>query len=99
MTEVSEITLLGLFYPRLMQKAYLNHVGGKKRSCEVCKSVNDTSHFKRRDTDETFDILKGPLDCNSNQVIYSFECKQCQYRFPYAGSTKTKFRYRIKNYK
>ena len=24
--------------------------GGKKRSCEVCKSVNDTSHFKRRDT-------------------------------------------------
>ena len=73
--------------------------GGKKRSCEVCKSVNDTSHFKRRDTDETFDILKGPLDCNSNQVIYSFECKQCQYRFPYAGSTKTKFRYRIKNYK
>ena len=48
---------------------------------------------------ETFDILKGPLDCNSNQVIYSFECKQCQYRFPYAGSTKTKFRYRIKNYK
>ena len=73
--------------------------GGKKRSCEVCKSVNDTSHFKRRDTDETFNILKGPLDCNSNYVIYLFECKQCQYRFPYVGSTKTKFRYRINNYK
>ena len=73
--------------------------GGKKRSCEVCKSVNDTSHFKRRDADETFNILKGPLDCNSNHVIYLFECKQCQYRFPYAGSTKTKFRYRINNYK
>ena len=56
--------------------------GGKKRSCEVCKSVNDTSYFKRRDTDETFNILKGPLDCNSNHVIYLFECKQCQYRFP-----------------
>ena len=73
--------------------------GGKKRSCEVCKSVNDTSYFKRRDTDETFNILKGPLDCNSNHVIYLFECKQCQYRFPYVGSTKTKFRYRINNYK
>ena len=73
--------------------------GGKKRSCEVCKSVNDTSHFKRRDTGETFDILKGPLDCNSNHLIYLFECKKCQYRFPYVGSTKTKFRYRINNYK
>ena len=73
--------------------------GGKKRSCEVCKSVNDTSYFKRRDTDETFNILKGPLDCNSNHVIYLFECKQSQYRFSYVGSTKTKFRYRIKYYK
>ena len=70
---------------------------GKKRSCEICKSVNDTSHFKRRDTDETFNILKGPLDCNSNHVIYLFECKQCQYRFPYVSSIKTKFRYRINN--
>ena len=73
--------------------------GGKKRSYEVCKSVNDTSHFKRRDTGETFNILKRPLDCNSNHVIYLFECKKCQYRFPYVSSTKTKFRYRINNYK
>ena len=73
--------------------------GGKKRSCEVCKSVNDTLHFKRRDTSETFDILKGPLDCNSNHVNYLFECKQCQYRFSYIGRSRTKFRYRINNYK
>ena len=72
---------------------------GKKRSCEVCKPINDTSHFKRRDTDETFNILKGPFDCNSNHIIYLSECKQCQYRFPYVGSTKTKCRYRINNYK
>ena len=51
------------------------------------------------ETDETFNILKRPLDCNSNHVIYLFESKQCQYRFPYAGSTKTKFRYRINNCK
>ena len=76
--------------------------GEKKRSCELCKSVNDTSHFKRRDTNEIFNILKGPFDCNFNHVIYLFECKQCQYCFSYVGSTKTlalKFRYRINNYK
>ena len=62
--------------------------GGKKRSCELCKSVNHTFHFKKRDTDETFNILKGPLDCTSYHIIYLFECKQCKYRFPYASSTK-----------
>ena len=43
--------------------------------------------------------MKGPLDCSSNHVIYLFECKQCQHHFPYVGSTTTKFRYRINNYK
>ena len=48
----------------------------------------------------TNDILKDPLDCNSNHVIYLFECKQCQYRFSFLiGSTKTKFRCRKNNYK
>ena len=75
--------------------------GGEKPSCEVCKSINDTSHFKRSDTDKTFNILKGPLDCNSTiyHTIYLFECKRFQYRFPCVGSTKTKSRYRINNYK
>ena len=67
--------------------------------CEECKSVNDTSHYKRRHTDKTFSMLKGPLEYNSNHAIYLFECNQCQYRFPYVGRTKTKFRYRINNYK
>ena len=62
--------------------------GKKKHSCEVCKSVNDTSHFKRRDTNKTFNILKGLLLCNSNHVIYLFECKQCQYYFPYVVALK-----------
>ena len=70
-----------------------------KPSCDVCISVNNTSHVKRRDTEETFNILKGPLNRNSNHVIYLFESKQCQYRFLYVSSTKTKFRYRINNYK
>ena len=78
-------------------------VGGKGRDAlvkyKVCKSVNDISHLKRRDTNETVNISKGSLDCNSNHVIYLFKCKQCQYHFPYVDSTKTKFRYRINNCK
>ena len=35
---------------------------------------------------------------NSNHVIFLFECKQYRCRFPYVGSAKTKFRYRMKNY-
>ena len=31
--------------------------------------------------------------------MYLFECNQCSYRLPYVSSTKTKFRYRINNYK
>ena len=55
--------------------------GGKKRSCEVCKSVNDTSHFKRRNTGETFDILKGPLDCNSNTLFIYLNVKNVNISF------------------
>ena len=85
--------------PKIDAEGTSKPCGGGGRSCEVCKSINGTSHFQRRDTDEPFDILKGPLDCNSNLVICLFECKQCQYCFPYVASTKTKFRCRINNYK
>ena len=95
---VSEI-LVRAVLPKVDAEGRSKPCRGKKRSCDVCKSVNDTSHFKKRDTDETLSILKGPPDCNSNQVIYLFECKQCQHCLPYVGSTKTKFRYRINNYK
>ena len=44
-------------------------------------------------------MLIGPLDCNSNHVIYLLERQKCQYHFPYVGSTETKFRYRINNSK
>ena len=75
MAGVSKIQLFGLCYSCLKQKADPN--------IAEMKSVNDSLHFKRTDTDETFNILKGPLDCNCNHVIYLFECKQCYYRFPY----------------
>ena len=53
----------------------------------------------KTESEETFDILKGPLDCNSNNVIYLFEFKKCQFKFPHVGSTVTKFRFRFNNYK
>ena len=72
---------------------------GANRSCEVCDSVKDTRKFKRAESEETFDILKGPLDCNSNNLIYLFECKMCQFKFPSVSSTVAKFRFRFNKYK
>ena len=48
-------------------------------SCEVCESVKGTTKFIKAELEETFDILKGPLDCNSNNGIYLFGCKKCQF--------------------
>ena len=72
---------------------------GANCSCEVCESVKDTTKFKKAESEETFDILRGPLDCNSNNVIYPFECKKCQFKFLYVSNTVTKFRFRFNNYK
>ena len=72
---------------------------GANRSCEVCDSVKGTIKFKYTDSEETFDIPKGPLDCNSNNVIYLFECKKCHFKFRYVGSRVTNFRFRFNNYK
>ena len=61
---------------------------GKSKPCEeashsyaVCESVKDTTKFNQEVTEETFDILKSPLDCNSNNVINFFECKKCLFKF------------------
>ena len=32
-------------------------------------------------------------------MIYLFECKKCQFKFSYVGSTVTKFQFRFNNYK
>ena len=55
--------------------------GKEKRRCEVCISVNDTSHFKRRGKGEMVNLLKRPVDRNSNHAIYLFGRKQYQYYF------------------
>ena len=75
------------------------YLHNSKRPFELFKSVSDTSHFERRETYKMINLLKGTIDTSSNHAIYLFKCKQCQYAFPYVGSTKTNFRYRTNNCK
>ena len=62
--------------PQLDREGRSKLCEGPNRSCVVCDSVKDTAKFKKAESEETFDILKGPLDCNSNNVIYVFEFKK-----------------------
>ena len=55
---ISKILVRAVF-PKVYAEGRSKLCGGKKRSCDVCKSVIDTFHFKRRDTDKMLNILKG----------------------------------------
>ena len=48
--------------------------------------------------EEVFKIQNGPLNFNSEQVLYLLRCKICD-NIPYVGKAKTKFRFRFDNYK
>ena len=85
--------------PQLDREGTSKPCEGANRSCEVCEPSKDTTKFKKAESEENFDILKGPLDCNWNNLIYLFECKKCQLKFLYVGSTVEKFRFRFNNYK
>ena len=37
------------------------------------------------------------MDSNSNNVLYLFECRKCQFKLFYVGGTITKFRFRFNN--
>ena len=58
--------------PQLDREWISEQCEGANRSCEVCESVKNTTNFTKTLSEETFYILKGPLDCNSNNVIYPF---------------------------
>ena len=47
---------------------------------------------------KVFKIQSGPLNCNSEKVLYLLRCKICD-DTPYVGKAKTKFRFRFNNYK
>ena len=49
--------------PQLDREGRSKPCHGANRSCEVFESVKETTKFKKAESEETFDILKGPLDC------------------------------------
>ena len=61
--------LVRAFLPQLDREGRSKPCEGANSSCEACDSVKDMAKFKKGESEETFDILKGPLDCNSNNVI------------------------------
>ena len=59
--------------------------------------MKETGEFSSHVNKENFTIEKGLLNCNSELVVYLISCKVCGIQN--VGSTKTKFRTRINNYK
>ena len=71
--------------------------GRKGPPCQVCKLMEVSTTFTDREESRIYDIRKGPLDCNSEYVVYLIQCKICKKQN--CGSTLTKFRIRLNNYK
>ena len=44
--------------------------------CEVCKYIDENSHFKSSQDDRRYSINYS-LNCNSNNVAYLITCKKC----------------------
>ena len=63
----------------------------RKKTCLVCNSVRTTTTFTTEACGEIFKIQSGPLNCNSEKVLYFLKCKVCG-EAPYVGKAKTKFR-------
>ena len=70
----------------------------EKKTCLVCNPIRTTTTFTTEACGEIFKIQIGPLNCNSEKVLYLLKCKVCG-EAPYVGKAKTKFRYRFNNYK
>ena len=69
-----------------------------KKTCLVCNSIRTTTTFTTEACGEIFKIQSGPLNCNSEKVLYLLKLKVCG-EAPYVGKAKAKFRCRFNNYK
>ena len=96
MARALRITWLEPNYPNLRRVGNVNHVG--KKVFLVCDSISTSTTFTTEACQETFKIQKGPLNCDSEKVLYLLKCKVCG-GVAYVGKAKTKFRYRFNNYK
>ena len=71
--------------------------GRRGPPCQVCNLMEVSTTFTDREESRSYDIRKGPLNCNSEYVVYLIQCKICKKQN--CGSTLTKFRTRLNNYK
>ena len=82
--------------------AKMDNAGGSepcgKGTCQVCDHIITTNTFTTKACGEVFKIQSGPLNCNSEKVLYLLRCKICD-DTPYVGKAKTKFCLRFNNYK
>ena len=60
----------------------------RKRSCQLCSNMKNTSTFKGKYSNKFYQIKK-KLNCNSKMVVYLIECNVC--RKQYKSTTVTKF--------
>ena len=65
----------------------------EKGTCQVC----DLDTLTTQACGKVFKIQSGPLNSNSESVLYLLRCKICD-DTPYVGKAKTKFRLRFNNY-
>ena len=68
-----------------------------RSDCQVCKILVQSGKFSNKNKTRWYNLRKGTLHCNSKIVIYLMTCQACQKQ--YVGSTITKFRERLNNYK
>ena len=57
----------------------------KKRVCQCCLYIHETSSFGQHDSELEFPIW-GKLDCQSKDIIYIIQCKKCNEQ--YIGETE-----------
>ena len=62
-----------------------------KVTCQVCDHIITTNTFTTKACGEVFKIQIGPLNCNSEKVLYLLRCKICD-NTPYVGKARLKFR-------
>ena len=69
------------------------------RSCEVATQLKILQNFKKQSQKKLLRFLKVLSIVIRTIWLYLFECKKFQFKFLYVGSTVTKFRFRLNNYK
>ena len=69
-----------------------------KGTCQVCDHIITTNTFTTKSCWQVFKIQSGPLNCNSEKVLYLLRRKIVD-DTPYVGKSNTKFRLQFINYK